>query len=321
MSTLTLPALDQATHVAARTDARSPQLLVASDGSDAADGAVCVGALLAEKRGLEMEVLTVLAPSHASLTEASNADRRVRDQLRNLGAMDNQFPIEVRSGPTATIIARVAREHQARMIIVGDRRRRLLPPAVVGTVARLLPLSDAPTLSVPSWVRALPSRVVMAVDFSMASIRAARAAVEVIGGFTRIDIVHVTPADSGPTFDWNQWEESYDGGVRGAFDHLLQDLQLLPSPSVETWMLTGDPASEILRFTERAGCELVTAGGCNRGFLERMRDHSVSRKLARSTDWMMLVAPHPHTEAWSRPELSHQAWPLFQPPSGPLGAR
>jgi nucleotide-binding universal stress UspA family protein len=317
MSTLTMPGIDHSARVAAQTDATSPQLLVATDGSDAANGAVCVGALLATQRRLEMEVLTVLA-SRASLSDAGNADRLIKEQLRNIGARDDRFPIEVRSGPTAQTIARVARDHHARMIIVGDRRRGLLPPAVAGTATRLLPLTDAPMLMVPSWVRTLPARVVMAVDFSMPSIMAARAAIELIGGFTRIDIVHVTPAGSGPTFDWNPWEESYDGGVRGAFDRLLHDLRLVPSQSVATWMLEGDPVSEILRFTERTRCDLVTAGGCNRGFLERMRDRSVTRRLARSTDWMMLVAPRPQAQAWARSHPSRQPWPIFQSPHVPV---
>lgn len=290
----TMPLVDREAVIAQPTAASWPDILVATDGSEAADGAVCVGALLAEQRQLDVELLTVLDASHATLAHASAADTRVRQQLRQFGARRERFRIEVRSGPTAKTIALVAREHRSSTIIVGDRRRGVIPPPSAGTASRLMPLGDAPMLIVPSWVRALPSRVVMAVDFSMPSIRAARAAIELFGGFARLDLVHVGQTASAPLLEWNHWEDGYDGGLRGAFARLLDDLELLPAHSVDTWVLEGDPASEILRFAERAGCDLVTAGGCDRGFFQRLRDHSVSQRLAGHADWMTLIAPRAH---------------------------
>lgn len=302
MTAATLPTIDRSAHWTRPTELTSPQLLVASDGSEAADGAIAVGGLLARRQHLEMEVLTVLNEARANLLLADEAEKRIRRQLDALGSGD-QCRIEVRSGAPAQVIAGVAREHRTELIVMGATRRglRALLPGKP-TLSRLLPIGDTPILSVPASARRLPSRLVIATDFSMPSIRAARAAVEMVGGFSRIDIVHVQAPDTGPVFEWNHYEESYDGGVRGAFDRLLHDLGLAPSPGVETWTLAGDASSEILRFAERSGCDLIAVGGRDHGVLERIRDRSVTRDLMQKAECSLLVAPRRPAVVWRAPQ-------------------
>jgi len=308
MSSPTLPAVERSTHLVRPTNATSPQLLVATDGSSSADGAVCLGALLARRQDLDMEVLTVLSGSNATLEAASDAEQRIRRQLETVGATQDDHRIEVRSGPAARTIAGVAREHGAGLIVMGVRRRGLrawLPGA--RTLTQLLPIGDTPILSVPPSTRALPSRLLIAMDFSMPSIHAARAAVEIIGGFSRIDIVHVEPFDSAPGFERIRWQESSDIGVGGAFDRLLRGLPLVPTQLVETWTLAGDPSSELLRFAERSGCDLIAAGGRDQGILERVRQRSVTRDLLRSVNCPLLIAPRRLAPVWRSPKPDTKA--------------
>lgn len=301
MTAATLPTIDRAVHSTRATESMSPQLLVASDGTSAADGAITVGGLLARRQHLEMEVLTVLRESRASLLVATEAEQKIRRQLDSLGAHD-RCAVEVRSGAPARVIADVAREHRTALVVMGATRRglRALLPGKP-TLSHLLPIGDIPILSVPASMRRLPSRLLIATDFSMPSIRAARAAIEIIGGYSRIDIVNVRSPDSGPAFEWNRYEESFDGGVRGEFDRLLHDLGLAPSPFVETWTLAGDPSSEILRFAERSGCDLIAMGARAHGVLERMRDRSVTRDLMQKAECALLVAPRKPAIPWRSP--------------------
>ena len=298
MTATTLPTTDRSAHRPRATESTSPQLLVASDGSEAADGAIAVGGLIARRQHLEMEVLTVLSETRASLLHADEVERKIRRQLHRLGS-DDECRIEVRAGAPAQVIAGVAREHRIELIVMGATRRglRALLPGKP-TLSRLLPIGDTPILSVPASARRLPSRLVIATDFSMPSIGAARAAVEIVGRFSRIDIVHVQAPETGPVFEWNHYEESYDGGVRGAFDRLLHDLGLAPSPFVETWTLAGDASSEILRFAERSGGDLIAVGGRDHGVLGRIRDRSVTHDLMQKAECSLLVAPRRPAVVW-----------------------
>ena len=297
MTAMTAPIIERLSVPTPVLDSSWPDLLVATDGTEAADGAVCVAARLAERQHLDAELLTVLRED-SGLEDAMDAESRVRHQLRTFGAANAEYRIAIHSGAPAHTIARVANAHRVGMIVMGTTRtgvQGLLPGA--GTMKRLLPLGDTPILAVPRYGRYVPSRVVIAVDFTMPSIRAALTAVQMIGRFTRVDVVHVEPETPAPV-DWNSWEETYDGGVRGAFDRLLSDLSLTTGDSVETWTLKGDPSSELLRFAERSACDLITAGGRDHGLMERIRERSVTRDLLYRAPCSLLIAP-------SRPARLH----------------
>ena len=305
MTTATAPIVARQSIPQLPADARWPDLLVATDGTSAADGAVCVGAQLAERQRLDFEMLTVLRQK-SGISDAEQAESRVRAQLRMFGASDDGCHVEVHSGPAARTIARVAREHRVGMVVMGTTRhgvRGLLPGA--GTMSRLLPLGETPIFAVPSYHRYIPSRLMIAVDFSMPSIRAARTAIEMIGSFSRVDIVHVESDDTTP-FEWNPWEDGYDGGVRGAFDRLIADLQLSRKQDVETWTLKGDVSSELLRFAERSGCDLITGGGTDHGLLDRVRERSVTRDLLHRAPCALLIAPRRPPGIWKHPLPARQ---------------
>ena len=302
MTMVTAPVIARQADPGPATDASWPDILVATDGTAAADGAVCVGARLAERQHLDVELLTVLREK-TGLAAAVDAESRVRAQLRMFDVADDSRRIALHSGPAARTIARIAQERRVGMIVMGTTRhgvRGLLPGA--GTMSRLLPLGDTPIFAVPSFGRYIPRRLMIAVDFSMPSIRAARTAVEMIGGFTRIDIVHVEGDHVGEPLEWNPGEESYDGGVRGAMNRLIADLRLPRHQEIETWTLKGDVSSELLRFAERSSCDLITAGGRDHGLLERIRDRSVTRDLLYRAQCSLLIAPRRPPSVW-KPEV------------------
>ncbi len=309
-----------------RTKTSPPDILVATDGSAATDGAVFVATRLAEREGLDMELLIVLR-DRPSLPAAEDAELRVRLQLRALSAAGEDCRIEVRSGPAARTIAKVARGHGARLIVMGASSHGV-PDWIPGarTMTRLLPLTETPLLAIPASLRAIPSRVLVAMDFRMASITAARAAIEVAGNGAHIDLVHVEPTTASPGDAWNHGEECYEGGARGGFERLLADLQLPRRQEVETWTLSGDASSELLRFAKRSGCDLIAAGGRGHGMLERGRDRSVTRALVQSIGRSLLIAPQRSTSVWRAPSATaemapHEGWTQSESPLSPVYAR
>jgi len=114
-------------------------ILIATDGSDASDGAFAVAARLAKQRGAEVTVLAVLEPmpvfgydialpARAKELNATRHDElavRAKQQMRAQAALG--WSLDVREGAPAVEIARAAREHDVSLIVlgIGDHAQRL----------------------------------------------------------------------------------------------------------------------------------------------------------------------------------------------------
>src|SRR6185312_14142052 len=120
------------------------------------------------------------------------AQQRVRAQVERLG--NNKWTIEVRNGNPTTTIADLAKETGARLLVVGLGGRG--PAARFfgnETALRLMRVSRTPVLAVDRTLRALPSRIVVAMDFSESSIKAARLALDIAAPGATLTLVHVVP--------------------------------------------------------------------------------------------------------------------------------
>src|SRR5262245_53698181 len=183
-------------------------VLVATDGREQSDTAVLAGLVLAGQPEA-VRIMSVLAPIPVVSPEvplpispeteqARRIDLRMRigDQVeRTWGEV---IPtIELRDGDPATLIAKASREYNARIIAAGLGRHRVLDRLFGDeTVLRLLRVAPVPVFAVSSSFAGAPHRIVVALDFSETSIRAARMALELAAEGATIYLAHVGPRDN-----------------------------------------------------------------------------------------------------------------------------
>ena len=288
-------------------------ILVATDGRPGALGALRVARLLAERDGSAVEVLAVFesAELHAVdfphavaslppqyLPGAIDALRaRVRAQLATVGPGAADWPVTIARGAVARSIARAAVKGDAGFVLLGLRQ----PGGVERWLAReillrVVHLAHVPILAVPETMAVLPSRAVVAVDFSDLCRHAADGVLRLLGAGGVLHLAHVTwtapwetPGLAGS--EWTDWEETYRRGVERRLEELAAELQPPEGVTVRTHLLSGPAGPEILRLAEEVEADLVAAGSHGAGFFGRIVMGSVSSSLVHGARCALLVAP------------------------------
>ena len=175
--------------------------------------------------------------------------------LHQSGAEDPR--VDVLSGPSVPAIIDAARESHARVIVVGTGRHDRLGRFVYGERAlQILSESDRPVLIVPRDAHAGAVTVaVVAVDFSPASLRAARAAIPMLSEGGRLILVHVKSAVSlrEDTAGW--WNDAYERRCADLFAQFQRQLPKLRGITVESKFLRGEAGALDSRV-----CQIVRCG-------------------------------------------------------------
>lgn len=282
------------------------RILVATDGSSAAEGALRLADLIAQRGEIPVEVLSVLDPA-PRVTERLVADAlveqverrfaRIRGQVGAVIGARSTWRTAIDMGPVSETICRVAHARASDLIVVGFGQHRRLRDRTPdeATVRRIAELSSTPVLVVPSHTHVLPTRVMLALDFSRSSIRAARAALRVMGtpGVVHLVYVHTNyepfpgePVDPDPT---------YAAGFASFFEAV--ELELCPPPGVSferAVVQGGDPVSELLAYASANEVELIAVGNHGKATHERLHLGSVSAAIVRSAQCAVLVSGSSH---------------------------
>jgi len=287
--------------VVAPDDGVLHRILVATDGSSTADGALKLADLIAQREESSMDVLSVLDPA-PTVTECLFADAlaehverrftRVRIQVGAVIAAPPRWRPAIDVGSVGETICRVARARASDLIVVGSGQHRRVGDRTPEktTALRIAELSSTPVLAVPSHIRTLPTRAMFAMDFSRTSIRAARAALHVMGTPGVVHLVYVR-TDHEPFAERVDLDPTYAAGFASFFDGV--ELELCPPPGVTFERVVvrwGDPVSELLGYGSARGIELIAVG--NRGEAANELHHlgSVSAGILRSAQCAVLVS-------------------------------
>jgi nucleotide-binding universal stress UspA family protein len=133
-------------------------IVVASDGSSAAEGQLVSARALARATGARIVVAHVTHPggsdratrAHCPCAEAEVGVRAQVDALRRVGVRA-ELAILASDGDLAGVIADDARKRDADLIVTRPGRRHEMPGESVGDVSqRLMQLAPCPVLVVPS---------------------------------------------------------------------------------------------------------------------------------------------------------------------------
>ena len=302
MGTLTMETVRPEVGVRA---AKTSPVIVATDGRDQSDAALVAGGLLAGASDERLRVITVLKPMPIVSPEAqlpvspdveasrrAEAKRTVREQLGRVWNVPFDAQVEVYDGDPATTIAHVAHESNASMIVSGLGRHRVMDRLFGDeTALRLIRVAAVPVLAVGGQFNAAPTRIVVAIDFSETSLRAARLALELAAPAATIYLAHVAPRDA-TLYDWNGWGSNYKQDAGEGLQRMREQLRVPTDMIVQRVLLQGDPATELLAFAASVNADLIATGSHGHGFVARMLIGSVTTRILRCSTCSVLTVPH-----------------------------
>lgn len=287
-----------------RPDARtkSRAILIATDGTAQSEPALAFVRGLASRSELDVQVVTVVEKlaipwGGADLTFVSEYEAALRaealsktkNQVVSFGLSD--WPVEVRSGDTAAAVSDAAEEANARLIVVGlgghGPTARLFGSE---TALRLARLSRTPVLAVAGKFSEAPRRILVAMDFSEASIEAARLSLELAAKDATMVLAHVVPWDR-REYVPEDWFRSHESAVASELSRVTRWLDADRKFRIGHRILYGKPASALLSYAEELGADLIVSGSHGRTLLGRVLAGQTVAKLIRGSRCSVLILP------------------------------
>jgi nucleotide-binding universal stress UspA family protein len=288
----------------------SAPILVASDGGPSSKGALHMAARLQVERDVGVEVLAVVQPiprygvGHLATypdgyrvyeaVQAESLKQAVEQRLRETGGGAPDWTVRVETGARAPTIAQHARVHGSPLILLGTGEHapldRWLGDETALKVARL---ATVPVLAVPRDWTGTPSRVLIPTDFSEHSLRAAQAAVALLSRPAHLILAHVMwPGEEAEAFpSLTEWRHTYQQGAEARLREIGGQLRGELRHTVESIVVSGDPADEILSLARRLNVDLIAAGSHGYGFVGRLVMGSVSTQLLRGGFCPVMIVP------------------------------
>jgi nucleotide-binding universal stress UspA family protein len=304
MATMYSYSTSDAPELGIRAHKASP-VIIATDGREQSDGALSTGRLFVDQNDA-VRVVSVLNPAPVVSVEApivvspdveaarrAELKREVLTQVdrtwgRELGPAD----VEIEDGDPATVIARLANEANASLVVAGLGRHRVIDRLFGNeTALRLVRQCAVPVLAVAGGLRHAPRRIVVALDFSETSLRAARLALQLAAPGATIYLTHVAPRDS-TLHDWNGWGSTYKQDAGDALQKTREQLRVPPGIVTQRILLQGDPGTELLAFSTNVAADLIATGSHGRGFVARLLIGSVATRILRCSTCSVLTVPH-----------------------------
>lgn len=286
------------------------RVLLATDGGADAMGAVAVAAALTRFHA-DVRALTVipfpptgisgldpLAISEAEMRADQYVESRTREAVQHqladqLAGVQPHF-VQGRVVPT---IVRSARDWEAAMILVGLNRHDLID-RLTGeeTALRVARSAAIPVLAVTPQAAPVPRRIVIAVDFSSASLRAARAALALAADGARVTLAHVRPP-AAPARPSPGDPRHYTSGIAGGLAQLQQRLVAPVGGILDTVTLTGDTVKELTAYASAEQADLIAVGSHRHSFVGRLILGGVTTDLLRDARHSVLVIPPERVQA------------------------
>lgn len=286
------------------------QLLMATDGSVSADGAVAIVAALRRQGPLRLEVMAVFEPapmpvpsvdpSLAAMTTMAGDEvlrteffSRVERQLAR--AFTGLPPVTTQrfEGSPVRLIVEAAHRAQADLILTGLRVHTLLDRLVGDeTALRVTRATDRPVFAVAPTLANLPRCGVAGIDFSRASLRAAHAAAGILADGGTLTLLHARPSLDVSWAAEDGLDVPYARGVTAALDGLRAAITAShPRITVQVERRDGEPAEAVLNFAIASSADFVAVGRHRRNAISHAILGSVATTLLRKAQLSVLVLP------------------------------
>ena len=301
MRTTTKPARRTRPAIAAR--ARHMRILVATAGEPDSDGALRVAGELSRLRGAEVLAVGVSTPfPHnvglmASLKQPVALDEEARQSvLTDMRRQLTRIPDSAKWAKRAVIgwpvetINDFANSWHASLIVLGiGRHRRIDRLFGTETAIHVMRHAKHPVLAVAARALGLPTRAIVALDFTPASLAAAELAARLLAPGGTMYAAHASsfggmPAHAGDLVDL------YRSGAAAKMTDAVKFLRRRTRRQIEPLMLEGEPGEAIITAARRNRCDLVALGGHEQGLMDRILIGSVRTRVLRSVTCSVLIA-------------------------------
>ena len=304
---MTQVAIQPASRNAWEAGSQEGPVLLATKPYNGLDAPLAVARWLSAREERELHVVTVLEQPNG-IAEAAGMPPLPRryyeeeraslaNELRRALTLDGtgrDLPnVDVLDGPAAQSIVDAARARGARVIVIGTGKHDVIGRVLYGERAlEIVTLADRPVLIVPTSAVARPvALAVVAVDFSTASLRAARAALPMLSAGSKLVLMHLRNSIPEKGEFTERREFAYERECEVKFRELLRELPSLPGITVETRYLHGDPAGTIVAYANANDAGLIACGRAGHSFVQRLLVGSVSSAIVRHASCPVLVAP------------------------------
>lgn len=291
---------------------RLTQILAATDFSARAMYAVDRAARLAHERKARLHLVHVVdhlllrmfagpADEHPVATELRlmNSQRERLTELATL--LSSHFSIEVLpillTGRVHTELARYAAQHGIELSVLGAQGENFARASLVGSSAsRYVRVGHQPTLVVRSDDKQPYRSILVAVDFSPASLRALAAAIA-LAPEASLRVLHVCELPLASRLPAKLHGKDALAALRLSSEKLARSrletlLQETPGASAATASVqSGPPARTIIRHARAQHCDLVALGKRGAFELNQLLLGSVSLRLFELYEGDLLMAP------------------------------
>ena len=309
-----MPNATSYTRESSRADTRaSRRCVLVAVGAEAGLSALKAGRMMAVRESRPFVVLSVVEPPPLysfdpeavmavpwTIDEQLAARRKsVHDRLAQLGAPPfgvDEPEIIVQYGEPERLVGATARERRAHVIVMGTgphtlANRVLATETTLGTIRH----SPCPVLAVAEDCNEAPRVVVVALDFSPASLHAARQALPLLSDGAVVHLVHAWHRHIPlmPTTQTDPLDDAYEHSLPARFDRARAALGRERSLVFITTAREGDAATVVLDAAHTLHADLVVAGAQGHSFVERLLVGSVSTALLRGAPCSVLIAPEP----------------------------
>jgi nucleotide-binding universal stress UspA family protein len=194
-------------------------------------------------------------------------------------------------GSGADTIAAAAREAEAGIVVVGKGTHGRLSHLVHGDqVMDLVRRTGSPVLAVPPNSVVPVERAMVALDFGLASIRAAATAHELLAGGGRLSLVHVATSDRAASIRSQWWLRSVERRTHEMLRDFAAALPRRAGVAIETEQIHGDVADALVAYARSRGMQLLACGWHEHASLGRFLTESTTAKLLHRADCAVLVA-------------------------------
>ena len=276
-------------------------LVVATVGDDASLGAIRIALALARRDGATVTAVGVLLPNAASplspLVPDESARRHLLEAVRGrVGGTRGTTTWAKRAmfGMPSTVLAQLAGDLPGTLILMGLGHHGRVDRLFRGeTTIDVIRHAKQPVLLVAPSATSLPRRVLAAVDFTRASMAAARLASRLAGPDGTLTLAHVSAfGDAEPRR--GDLVDLYRVGVRERLDEATRYIRRHTDVAVDSVTLQGEIAPALLEYSQRASCDLLALGGHAQGIIDRIVLGSVRTRVVHGAKCSVLIVPPRH---------------------------
>ena len=282
-------------------------ILVALGGSDVS-GVLKAARYFASGSTTGMLAVSILEPlpayssAEAAFVLALDVDeKRAESQLATLKVQVSEgnepataCQTEVISGEPSHEIAEAAHTRHSPLIVMGIGRHTPLDRLLgLETAIHTIRRARCPVLAVNLNIHVPFRDVVLAMDFSPASVKAAEAVVPLLTIGSVIHLVHVWEPSAVHDARLRTLDQAYVPALATKFRRLLEILELPSGIAVKEEVLEGRIAERVLNYADAHNADLIVAGRQGLNALARVMVGSVTESLLRGAKCSVLIAPAP----------------------------